>query len=349
MSLSFIQSLTFGTNERNMGHAVVVDHEDGFVYTFYQTPTSGRGGIAKIRESDFTRVQNLDFASGIASATGGGAAIHKASGYAYFTTSNSQRLKQLNLAGFSVGLDTFFGSASGEIIPDSTGTYLYSVYDQDNTARRILATSLGLVNSASITGGTTQTPVAVAVDFSNGYMWVGRNDTSGFIHQIRLSDFTVVNTISTGVASCFSASIDTLNGFVYFAANGRLIKIRLSTGALVTITGTGFAGSNAGQIIACPNVGVIYSSNGNSTQIYEIDIATLTISDTLSIAGVGQLPGLARNPVTGMLYATNSGNPGIISQVQGLPDPPSVAPMSGGPNVKRRPYPYDSRIISNIY
>lgn len=360
MSLSFIRSLVFsasGSGERNMGHAIILDQTAGFIYQFYQTPTSGRGGISKIRESDLTRIQELDFATGRASVGGGGAVLHKGSGYAYFATNNG-RLKQLNLDGFTVGLDTFFGTASGEIVADSDGTYLYSVRASNSTAVRILATSLGLVSQVSV--GSSLNPVAAQVDFARGNMYVGCNNTNTKLVKIRLSDFTATDiTLPAGANSFHGSAYDTVNDRMYFIGATRIVRLNPANDSFSVVIPTSNAvGSNAGFIIACPNAvggGVLYVGNGNANppRVSEVSMATLDTTDSLTFttpgAGGGGATGGTRNTLTGMLYVCTNGNPGQVAQFQGLADIPSAVPMSGGPNVKRRPYPYDSRIISNIY
>lgn len=354
MAISFISSIVFAASERNMGHGICCDYSGGFVYQFYMTPTAARGGIAKIRISDFTRVANVTFACSPASSGGGGAVVDAANGFAYIV--NGNRIKQLNLAGFSVGLDSFFGDANGEIVIDSAGTYLYTSLYSNGTARRILATSLGLVNQVVV--GSARVPTAVAVDFTRGFMYTGLNDTSSDgIKKVRLSDFTLVSTIipGAGVNQWHSASYDALNDRIYFAGS-RLLKLNPADDSFVVhaTPAPNLTGGNAGFVLAAPNAGtgVVYVGNGSAgtTIISEVDIATFTVVNTLTLTGSSKgATGGARDPVTGKLYVCSNQDPGRVDQLQGIPDNPSAVPVSGGPNVKRRPYPYNGATISSAW
>ena len=352
MALSLISYITFAASERNMGHAIGCDYTGGFVYQYYMTPTAGRGGIAKIRISDFTRVANVTFACSPLSSGGGGAVIDSANGYAYIVAGN--RVKQLNIAGFSVGLDSFFGDANGEIVIDSAGTYLYTSLHSNSTARRLLATSLGLVSQVVVGGGLT--PTAVQVDFARGNMYVGCNNTTTVIKKVKLSDFTVTDiTLPAGANAFHGSAYDTVNDRIYFVGAGRIVRINPADDSYtVAVPTVGVVGSNAGFIIACPNTiggGVLYIGNGNASppSVSEVSMATLTANVTLTLTatpGAGATGG-ARDPSTGKLYVCINGDPGYVNQLQGTADIPTAVPKGGGPSVKRRPYPFNPNMISS--
>ena len=349
MALSLISSILFAASERNMGHAVACDYTGGFVYQYYMTPTAGVGGIAKIRISDFTRIANVTFACSPLSSGGGGTVVDSANGYIYIVAGN--RVKQLNIAGFSVGLDTFFGSANGEIVIDSAGTYLYTSLVSNATARRLLATSLGLVSQVVVGSGLT--PTAVQVDFARGNMYVGCNNTNTVIKKVKLSDFTVTEiTLPAGANAFHGSAYDTVNDRIYFIGASRIVRINPADDSFAIVAPASVVGSNAGFIIACPNAvggGVLYVGNGNASPptVSEVSMATLTANTTLTLTGMsGGATGGARDPITGKIYVCLNDDPGRVVQLQGTADSPSAVPVSGGPNVKRRPYPYNAAQIS---
>lgn len=255
---SFTEVATISHSSWNFyNNASVIDTQNGFLYLGVAS------AIDKIRLSDFTLVDSLT----IPESHVYGAAIDETNGFAYFTKYASIiRVNLSNFTSttlvpggtnfYCIVIDTVNGfayigtfTATGSVIKIRLSDFSY-VATLNITASRLHAAVLDEVNGFAYfasyanqkiskirlsdfsevavldTPGFTVFRSAV-IDSASGYAYFGDEITPANVVKVRLSDFTIADSITFpgGEDNAVCAVIDAANAFIYFGVVGNVVKL----------------------------------------------------------------------------------------------------------------------------
>lgn len=201
------------------------------------------------------------------------------------------------------------------------------------TLRRIQLSNWAITHSRNVTG------THICSDDTNTYMDSGTN-----VIKYRNTDLQQITTFATAINNA-SIAIDTDNLYVVGSTLCKVFSKSTLTQIDSFAVATQLGGSNAGQ--ACEYNGYLFAGNINGT-VNVYSLATKTLYSTIPIPpqASGQNASTVFADADGV-YVSYETVYKVVVFNNDIAPPPTVVPVSGGPNIKRRPYPYNGNMISN--
>jgi hypothetical protein len=180
----------------------------------------------------------------------------------------------------------------------------------------------------SLTLGTGQNgEIGAVMDSANGFAYFAINASPGQIVKIRLSDFTVVSSLTLSVNDPVSGVIDSAHGFAYFGTDdwpAKIVKVDLATFTEVGTITLG-SGENDVERAAIDTVNgfayfIPYYSGGkvakidiNPSHFAEVDVLVLADPNNVHLNCV------VIDPTSTYLYLGTDGVPGRVIKVSLFP------------------------------
>ena len=230
-----------------------------------------------------------------------------------------------------------------------------------------LVSSISIVTNISVPGNPYLIDSTIN-DTSEHIYFLSQGGSSGTaytrIHKMNVASFVISSTLDMAAGirlvtdgTDYMDATFIYDGFLYFGTKSTPAKVhQIDLTSFLYITAITLAGNNCRTIMknrgwaACG-----LSHNSPNATVIEVDLDGFWPSGSSFVATntAERFPFFSTvesdNATVGY-YGTQSPAPARIVKV-GLSDPlpaPVIAvPVSGGPNVKRRPYPYNGGIISN--
>jgi len=266
--------------------SALIDSAHGFAY--FATDTAP-GIVVKVRLSDFTRVGSLvlqpreQFLSA--------AVIDPNNGFAYFGSFFSGVIVKVRLSDFtevgSISARPLRGIGFTTAVMDTVNGFAY-FGDYSGRIVKIRVSDLANVGTLTLPNGFGT--FGSIIDTTNGFAYFSTQFAPGTIYKIRLSDFTLVNSVSIAPALGPTPLIDITSGLSYWGTLGTpasILRIRLSD---LTITGNMTLGPTEGDL----NSGVIDTSEGTAlfatgtttspSEIIKINLSNFKRDGTLTLA-----------------------------------------------------------------
>lgn len=204
-------------------HLICAAISSGFAYF-----VGDLGTIFKIRLSDFTEVAAMSTGKNFYR-------IEVADGFAYCTSYITKQILKLRLSDFTVTATLTLGGADDYVFSSTIDTVNGFIYlGTDMESGEVIKIRLSTFTEVARLTTSIDNLYYGSIDFAHGFIYFG-----GFTGttKIRLSDFTVVGSISNGSMSDYSitSAIDTTNGFLYLGSNdpGIVTQIDLRTFTVV--------------------------------------------------------------------------------------------------------------------
>jgi hypothetical protein len=309
----------------------VIDTANGFAYYGNCTgPTiSSFGYITKVSLSSFSvaAVLQLNQGQGLQCITA--STIDPANGFAYFATKCCTGVFSGSLnAIIKIRLADFTRVAALEWLPHP----VYSAVMDTAQGFGYFMDDTGLISKLRVSNftiaGTLQTPLffscssappfdcggSAVIDSAGGFAYFGDNELRSQIVQLRLSDFSVVKTLTlnTGENSLVSGVIDASKGFAYFGTNtapAMIVKVLLSNftrvGAITLNVGENYTGA---AVIDSPNGFAYFATASTPGLVVRLRLSNFTRVDSLTLnPGEGSLNTALLDPTTNNAYFGTGG------------------------------------------
>ena len=314
-----VASLHLNTGEDNIDSSVL-DPDAGYGYfgTIRSTPTQ----IVKVRLSDLTRVGTLELDADRDLTS---ASIDTANGVVYFVTAEEpSRILKISLSDFTV-IDTLLMNTGDNYLTggpsaiDLNGGFLYLGTQPDVVGVYLVKVDLRTFTRVGI---ITLNPTGGAINFTcvdpvGSFVYCGDYTSPGMIYKVRLSDFTLVGTLTLPPGDDVVHAGFIYEGFLYCGCFGKLIiKVRLSDFTLAgTLTppssGTYIHGASYDPVAGFGYFGLRYSG-----EVVKVRLSDFTVVGVAAVAGASGGIGnaVATDPTTGLTYVGTIDAPAILAK-----------------------------------
>lgn len=342
MTVSILDTITLNSDEYGV-NAGAMDN-DG-TYAYFATEANANR-IVKVAVNPFARTSSIDIVGGPQVEENQMAVSQN--NVMIYGESVSNVLRVITIAHPIFGyIATITPYGRSGLAIDNVNNRFYMTGPDDTTRvfyKNILSTVTPSA-SINIVVGVTAKMLGAVADPTNGFVYFADNRSGGGggrIYKIRISDWVHVDTLAPGINALTSLLLDVNEGFLY-AVGGSLIKISLASFTIINslVLTTGRAA------VISPLARRIYIFSADATmRLEEIDLDAFSILSTTNLtAGAGGVPALALHTTTGILLVGTNAAPAKIIKLQVTVPPPARLPVAGGPNMKRRPYPFDVNTV----
>ncbi len=270
-----------------------IDTINGFLYAgSNQVPPY----VVKIRLSDFAEVTPaLSLGEGTIALYPN---IDIANGFIYFSCNKSptDKIKKISLSDFIITDTLTFptNKKSTSAVIDNENHFLYhGITTSPSYACSIVKIDLSTFTVVGEINTNTDWPTGGVIDANKQFIYFGTYDSPAKIVKIRLSDFTLINTITLEADEyiCLDACIDHANNKAYFltrswSGSSKVVKIDLDTfsrvgaitidetypGSIAIDTDTGHLYIGATTSLTAPGVVIKVLDTGILSQIGHLEI-----------------------------------------------------------------------------
>jgi hypothetical protein len=292
-----------GTRGEDNTFTGLIDTLHGFAY--FATDTQP-GIIVKVRLSDFTRVGSLVL-SGQGEQFSSAGVINPQGDYAIFGSFFSDVIEKVRLSDFTevgsihVSLRPHIGFVTAVDDPANGFAYFGDFFGK---IIKIRTSDLTIVGSLTLPAGTGL--FGSIIDTANGFAYfnAGGFNNDGTIYKIRLSNFTIANSLLVGPQISATPLFDPTTGLSYWPTEtdpGTILRIRTSDMSL-----TGNLTLNADEL--SPNSGIIDPSEGFAyfgTQAVNATSSSKIIK--INLANFKRVSTLVLNPTEPLLFLSAGG------------------------------------------
>ena len=298
---------------RSFPEKIAYDPSNGYIYVV----NSGSNNISVINGANNKIIANLSL--GLTWGSGGdwgssgplGIAYDPSNNYLYLANTIGNSLILINGTTNTVVSNIKVGIFPGGVAFDPINDYLY-VTDFNysdwpggdvNTSSNTVFVINGATNKIIANISVGLDPIGVAVDTSNGYVYV-TNSGSNNVSVINGATNTVIANIAVG-SMPYGVAYDSSNGYVYVANLGSN-SVSVINSANNTVIANIAVGSHPVGVAYDPSNGYIYVANSWSHSVSVINTAN---NNVIANIAVGSHPvGVAYDSSNGYVYVANLGS-----------------------------------------
>jgi hypothetical protein len=279
----------------------IIDETNGFIYL-----ANYAGNIVKVRLSDFTKIGTL--ATGSNDLVDAGVDVANSRAYFPVYTYSPAKVIKVNLTTFVVDSTLNLTPTNARAIScviDTENGFLYVILDRRSSSYSSWLVKINLATfteSASIEIPLDRMFDTAIIDNTQSYLYcAGTHGLNRYIWKIRLSDFTVVDTLTIPIELVTSYynfrgyAIDSASEYLYLGDDsdpGAVVKINLSTFAVDTRLA--FAESigtddyaRTWKVAIDHNDEYLYCGMGSSYgTVVKVDLASFSMEDIYRIDSV---------------------------------------------------------------
>ena len=274
--------------------SALIDKAHGFAYFASDTQP---GIVTKVRLSDFTRVGSLVF-SGRGEQFSSAAVIDTTNGFAYFGSFFSGRIEKVRLSDFTevavINAKPQHGVGFVTAVIDTVNGFAY-FGDLFGTVVKIRLSDFKVVGTLTLPNGIGL--FGSLIDNTNTFAYFSNGEAGpGTIYQIRLSNFTLANSLSTGQPLGPTPVFDPTTNLSYWGTltdPGVILRVRLPD---LTLRGNVTLNPGEGSLNSAlidPAEGFAYfatqttttpTENVISSEIIKINLGSFKRASTLTLA-----------------------------------------------------------------
>ncbi len=226
-------------------------------------------------------------------------------------------LERISDVTFASGEDQIRSSA----VDFSNGFIYFGLKGGDDRVVKVRLSTMLEIDAIDPFSPSNLTCFSMFIDTANGFLYPCAGNTIGnlaFIVKVRLSDFTIVSTITRNNQG-FSAIADITNGFAYIGCgNGVIVKVNLSTFGVAGSIEISTAGNLNAAVIDTVNGFGYFSDNLSPAHIVKIKLSDLTQvgSDLVLNSGENNIGAGVIDVAGGYAYFGDAANPSKIIKIK---------------------------------